>query len=133
MERVGLLMRTTERVKQIIEMNATDHYIPLVVDGDKPRVFPLYYVRVMDDDMIAAPVTGATGIDEAIRDCSPATMLVSYRFGGFEAYTLDGDVCYVTDDTDYDLVASMRNEAPGFPIHAAVKFKVNQVHLAPPP
>ena len=126
-------MRTTERVKEIVEMNVTNHYIPLVLSGEKADVFPLYFVRIIGDDMIAAPVTGATGIDEALKEARPAKMLVSDRFGGYEAYTLEGEARYVSDEADYDLVAEMRNVVPEFPIHGAVTFKVNRVQLAPPP
>ena len=79
------------------------------------------------------PVTGATGIDEALKETGRAVALVADRAGGYEAYVLEGTARYVTDEMDYQLVAAMRNIVPGFPIHGAVVFQVGSVHLAPPP
>ena len=126
-------MRMTERVKEIIELNLANHYIPLVVQADKPRTFPMYFARIIGEDVIAFPTTGATGIARVLEIARPASVLVADRDGGYEAYLIEGSARYVTDEFDYQLVAEMRNEAPGFPIHGAVVFRVESVHLVPPP
>jgi len=126
-------MRMTERVKDIIEMNLAGHYIPLVVQADKPRAFPMYFARIIGEDVIAFPATGATGIARVLEIARPAWALVADRAGGYEAYLIEGKARYATDKLDYQLVAEMRNEAPGFPIHGAVVFRVETVHLMPPP
>jgi len=126
-------MRMTGRVREIIQMNVAGHCIPLVVQGDRVRIFPVYFARIMKENLIAIPVTGATGIDDALRERASASALVADRAGGYEAYVLEGKARYATDETDYELVAAMRNEAPGFPIHGAVVFEVEAVHLSPPP
>lgn len=126
-------MRITDRVKEIIEMNITNHYIPLVVQADGVRVFPVYFARIMGENLIAIPVTGATDIGEALAEETPALAMVVNRAGGYEAYLLQGKAHHVTREQDYELVTAMKNEVPGFPIHSAVIFKVETVHLAPPP
>ena len=126
-------MRMTERVKEIIELNLTDHYFPLVVEAQEPCVIPVYYARIMEESKIGIPVTNATGIDKVLEEDRPASALVADRDGGYEAYLLQGKAHAVTDAEDYEFVASMRNEAPGFPIHGAVVFQVENVELVPPP
>jgi hypothetical protein len=126
-------MRMTGRVREIIQMNVGHHWIPLVVQSDRVRMFPVYFARIIGENLIAVPVTGATGIDDALRERTSASVLIADRAGGYEAYLLEGKARYVTDETDYELVAAMRNEAPGFPIHGAVVFEVESVHLTPPP
>ncbi|HUV04055.1 MAG TPA: hypothetical protein VMX94_02990 [Armatimonadota bacterium] len=123
----------TERVKEIIEMNLAGHYIPLIVQADRPRAFPMYFARIIGEDVIAFPATGATGIAKVLETARPAWALVADRAGGYEAYLLEGNARYATDELDYQLVAEMRNEAPGFPIHGAVVFRVETVYLTPPP
>ncbi len=126
-------MRLTERVKEIIELNIANHYVPLIVQSDRMRAFPVYFARIMKENLIAIPVTGATGIDEALREETPAMVMVVDRAGGYEAYVLEGTARHLTRDQDYRLVTAMRNEVPSFPIHSAVIFKVESVHLVPPP
>jgi hypothetical protein len=126
-------MRMTERVREIIGLSLMDGYIPLVVQDDHVRIFPMYYGRIMGENEIAFPVTVATGIDEALSEPKSVFAFVADRESGFEAYSLEGKARYVDDETDYDLVAEMRNEAPGFPIHGAVVFEVEMVHLTAPP
>lgn len=126
-------MRLTERVKEIIEMNVANHYIPLIVQGDRACAFPVYFARIMKENLIAIPVTGATGIDEALKEETPAMAMVVDRAGGYEAYLLQGTARHLTRDQDYRLVTAMKNEVPGFPIHSAVIFRVESVRLVPPP
>ncbi|MDI6827728.1 MAG: hypothetical protein QME62_04500 [Armatimonadota bacterium] len=127
-------MRLTERVKNIIELNLQDSYIPFVVQANNSvRIFPMYYARIIGEDIIAFPVTNATGIEETLKGWSKAYVVVSDRAAGYEAYVLEGRGRYESNETDYELVAEMRNVVPGFPIHGAVVFKVENCHLAPPP
>ena len=127
-------MRMTERVKEIIEMNTTNHCIPLISMGPGGvRVFPMYFARIINERLLAMPATAGTDIDKALAHTSPAMVLVTDRAGGYEAYVLEGNAQYVTDKADFELVAAMRNMVPGFPIHGAVVFEVKKVHLAPPP
>lgn len=127
-------MRLTERIKNIVELNLQDYYIPLVVRAnDSVRMFPMYYARIIGGDTIAFPVTNATGIEKALKGWSKAYAMVSDRASGYEAYVLEGRARYESNETDYQLVAEMRNVVPGFPIHGAVVFRVEECHLAPPP
>jgi hypothetical protein len=126
-------VRFTERVKEIIELNLVNHYIPLVVQADGKQVFPMYQARIMEEDLFAVPVTAATGIDKALETTDRAVVLVADRQSGFEAYVLEGSARYVTGDDDFQLVAEMRNVVPALPIHAAVVFEVKEVRLEPPP
>ncbi|MHB0912718.1 MAG: hypothetical protein ACYC2Y_04645 [Armatimonadota bacterium] len=119
-------MRMTARVSEIVGLNTTNHYIPLVLAGGK--ILPMYYARMIGESTLAFPVTGSASIDDG-----PATALVADREGGYEAYLLEGIACYVTSDEDYDLVSEMQNLVPGFPIHGGVVFEVRNVHLVPPP
>lgn len=126
-------MRMTGRVKNIIKLNLTNGYIPLIIQADHTPIFPMYYARIMAENLIVFPVTTATDIDEVLRETTPALAAVADRAGGYEAYSLEGKARYVNDEMDYELVSEMRNEAPGFPIHGAVVFEVENVHLVPPP
>ena len=126
-------MLMTERVREVVRLNLTSHYIPLILWLGETRVFPVYFAEIMDEDVIAIPVTGATGIDEALSERTPASAVVADRAGGYEAYVLEGIARHVSDAADYELVAAMRNAAPGFPIHGAVIFEVETAHLVPPP
>ena len=126
-------MRMTARVREIIEMNIVAYYIPLVVHADDTLVFPMYFARIMGENRVVFPATGATGIDEALRETTPASALVVDRQGGYEAYLLEGRARHVTRETDRQLVATMQNEAPGFPIHGAIVLEVEAVHLTAPP
>lgn len=126
-------MRMNERVKEIIELNLTNHFIPLIIQSDHDRVFPIYYARIMGENQVAIPVTDATGIEEGLNAEEPAVAMVADRPGGFEAYILKGKVRRVTDDDDYEFVQAMRNEVPGFPIHGAVIFEVESASPVPPP
>lgn len=126
-------MRMTGRVKEIIELNLTSHYFPLVVHAEQPRVLPVYFARIMDENRIGIPVTGATGIDETLGKGKPASALVADRNAGYEAYLLQGRARLISDSEDYEFVASMRSEVPGFPIHGALVFEVENVQLIPPP
>lgn len=124
-------MRMSERVKQIIELNLVNYYIPLVVGNG--HVFPMYYGRIMEENLIAFPVTNATGIADVLKETSPAYAMVADREGGYEAYLLRGKARYVTQELDYDLISIMQNVVPGFPIHGAVIMEVEGEHLTPPP
>lgn len=126
-------MRLTDRVKEIIELNLADYHIAFVVGGAANRVFPMYYARLIGDDVLAFPVTGATGIDKALELSNEAALLVADRHAGYEAYVLEGRARYVTNSEDMELVQSVRNLVPGFPIHGAVVFEIENVRLAPPP
>lgn len=126
-------MRMTGRVRELIAMNSMDSYIPLVVQSDPIRMFPMYYARIMAENLIAFPVTGATGIDEALKEATPVLAAVAHRAGGYEAYSLEGSARYVSAEMDYELVSEMRNAVPGFPIHGAVVFEVETVRLMAPP
>lgn len=126
-------MRMTHRVREILSANTMDNYIPFVVFRDKAHLFPMYYARVIGEHTVVFPTTGATGIDDLLRDPAPAMAIVVDRAAGYEAYVLEGEARCVTDEMDYDLVAEMRNEAPELPVHSAVVFNVQNVHLSPPP
>lgn len=126
-------MHMTERVKEIIELNKLNFYIPLAIQGDHSRMFPMYSVRIMEENTLAFPATDATGIDQALKESTPAQAMVVDRAGGYEAYLLEGNARYVSDEMDYTLVSEMRNEMDGFPIHGAVVFEVKNVYLVPPP
>lgn len=126
-------MRMTDRVREIIETNLLNHYIPLVVRGDVIGVFPMYYGRIRGEKQILFPVTNATDIGMVLKEPTPAHVVVADRASGYEAYVLDGKACYVSNEDDFQLVASLRNECPSFPIHGAVIFTVENVHLVPPP
>jgi len=126
-------MRMTDRVRDIIEMNLVDHYIPLLVKSDG-KLFPMYYARLLGENKIAFPITNATGMDSVLKEPSPATAIVADREGGFEAYALNGRASLVTDASgDDDLMNEVRNDVPGFPIHGAVVFSIDSVQLMPPP
>lgn len=126
-------MRMTDRVVSIIEMNLVDSYIPLFIKSEE-KLYPMYYARFLAENKIAFPVTNATGIDTALKNPSPAVALVADREGGFEAYELKGRASMVTGSPEgEDLMAEMRNDAPGFPIHGAVIFWIDSVQLIPPP
>jgi len=126
-------MRMTERVKEIMELNIVGQYIPLVVQADSAHLFPMYFGRIIGENTLVFPVTGATGIGEVLKQPKPTSAMVVDRPAGYEAYLLEGEARYVTSDEDYDLVSAMRNEAPAFPIDGAVTFEVRVVHLLPPP
>jgi hypothetical protein len=126
-------MRMIERVKEIIEANLLHYYIPLVVDAENPKVFPMYYGRIRGEKQVVFPATNATGIGSALKEQKPAYIIVADRAAGFEAYLLEGKAWYVSNEDDYDLVAEMRNECPSLPIHGAVILEVENVHLVPPP
>lgn len=127
-------MRMTGRVREIIEMNTTNQYIPLVSMGrDGARIFPMYFARIIGEHMLVMPATAGTGIGKTLARSTPAMALVADRAGGYEAYVLEGKARYVTDKLDLELVAAMQNMVPGFPVHGAVVFDVREVHLVPPP
>lgn len=126
-------MRMTERVEEIIVMNTEQNCIPLVLWDEKSQVYPMYYARIIGEKKLAFPVTNATGISGVLTEESPAKALVSDREDGYEAYLLEGRARYVTDESDFQLVAEMRNVAPGLPVHGAVVFEIDNVHLVPPP
>ena len=75
-------MRFTERVKEIVELNLTDHYIPLVVQADHKLIYPMYYAQMMGENTIAFPVTAATGINKALEKASLVSMIVADLRGG---------------------------------------------------
>ncbi|HAH86848.1 MAG: hypothetical protein WCT06_02010 [Armatimonadota bacterium] len=126
-------MKITERVREIVELNLTNHYIPLAVLNGSPKIYPEYYGRFSDENVLVFPATGATGIGRDLAEAERAQAMVADRAGGFEAYLLEGSARYVSGDEDYDLISMMQNESPGFPIHGAVVFKINNVRLMPPP
>lgn len=126
-------MKMTERVKEIIELNLTNHYFTLVVQAEETRMLPVYFARIIEDHTVGIPITGAAGIDEMLKEDKPASAMVADRDGGYEAYLLQGKARVITETDDYEFVASMRSEAPGFPIHGAVVFQVENVQLTPPP
>lgn len=126
-------MRMTDRVKEIIEANLLDHCVPLIVRGDSIGVFPMYYGRIRGEKEILFPATNATDIGTMLKEPTPAHVIVADRASGFEAYVLDGKACYVSNEDDFQLVASLRNECPSLPIHGVVVFAVENVHLVPPP
>lgn len=127
-------MRMTGRVKEIVEMNTTNQYIPLVSTGRHGVcIFPMYFATIMDEHILVMPATAGTDIDKALASSTPALALVADRAGGYEAYVLEGKARYVTDKLGFQLVAAMQNAVPGFPVHGAVVFDVREVHLAPPP
>jgi hypothetical protein len=126
-------MRMTGRVKEIIEINQTDHCIPLVVLSEPAGIFPMYFASIRGENTLVFPATNATDISQALGEGSSAMALVADREGGYEAYSLEGHARYVTQDADYMLVSALQNLAPGFPVHGAVIFDVERVHLLPPP
>ncbi len=125
-------MRVTGRIKEIIDMNLANHYIPLVLKGDDTHLYPMYYGISMDENLLAFPTTGATGINEALKQDLPALAMVADREGGYEAYLLHGKARYITSESDYDLVSMMQNIVPGLPIHGAVIFEIETTNLIPP-
>lgn len=126
-------MKITERVREIVELNLTEYYIPLAVSGGSPKIYPEYYGRFIEENVLAFPSTGATGIGKDLAEEGRAQVMVADRAGGFEAYLLEGSAHYVSGNEDYDLISMMQNESPGFPISGAVVFKIDNVHLVPPP
>lgn len=127
-------MRMTERVAEIMETNVSEHFIPLILQSDEEtQVFPIYFARMIEENRIAIPVTDATHIEEALDEETPATAVIADRAGGYEAYILRGRAHRVTDEDDYQFVAAMQNEVPGFPVHGAVIFEVESAHPVPPP
>lgn len=126
-------MHMNDRVREIIELNLAEYFMPLIVQSDHPRVFPIYFARIIGENRVAIPVTDATGIEEMLDTEVPAMAVVADRPGGFEAYVLQGRASRVTDSDDYQFVQSMRNEVPGFPIHGAVVFEVDSANPVPPP
>ncbi|MHB0997916.1 MAG: hypothetical protein ACYC27_01615 [Armatimonadota bacterium] len=125
-------MRMTARVRDIISMNIMNYYIPLIIRGETMHIYPMYYARMIGENTIAIPVTGSTGIGDVLKSSQAANLMAVDRAGGFEAYMIEGNARYVTDDMDYQLVAAMRNEVPAFPIHATILFEIESVHLVPP-
>jgi hypothetical protein len=126
-------MRMNDRVRQIIEMNTTNFYIPLAIQDGHNNIYPMYFGMLMGERQIVFPATDASGIDGALKESKPVAMMVADRAEGYEAYMLEGHARYVNNDESYDLVAEMQNVASGFPIHGAVVFDVESVQLVPPP
>lgn len=126
-------MKMNERIREIIHSGTDRNYTTLAVQGDGYKLFPVYFVRMVGENMLAIPVTNATGIEQVLKEPTHAQFIAADRGQGFEAYLLEGSARYVSNDTDFELVAEMVNEVPSFPIHGAVTFQIENVQLIPPP
>lgn len=126
-------MRLSERVKEIVEMNLARGYIPLVIQTEPAQVIPMFFARLIGENVLAFPITGTSRMDEALTSEVEAQALVVDRDAGFEAYLIRGRARHVTREQDYELVVSMKNTAPGFPVHSALRFEMESAKPVPPP